>query len=298
MAQAWIEDDGYHAYLNKLQHYAPLDPKTELKLAHRWRKRGDVEASHKLVTSNLRFVVKIANGYRNYGLRVADLVEEGNVGLLEAVKRFDPDRGHRFMTYAAYWVRAYILAHILKQRTLVGVGTGPLQSKMFFRLARERARLAASGGDQGDMDSRLAAVFGTTEERVREMAGRLEGRDVSLDVEIFEDGGTTGLDLLADESAGTEERVADAERGRLVRERVTAAMETLSPRERYIVEHRLLTDDGYTLAEIGRTLGISRERVRQLEERVKTKLQRSLADLADAGDPLPHPLPLALAAAA
>ena len=285
MAQMWMEDDGYHAYLNQLQHHSPLDPKTELRLARRWKKHGDQTAAHRLVTSNLRFVVKIANGYRNYGLRVADLVEEGNVGLLEAVKRFDPERGHRFMTYAAYWVRAYILAHVLKQRTLVGVGTGPLQSKMFFRLARERARLTSLGGTEpGDMDQRLAEVFGTTPERVREMAGRLEGRDVSLDMEIFDDGPTRGLDMLVDGHAGTEEVCADAERDRLVRERVAAAMEGLSQRERYIIEHRLLTDEGSTLAEIGSTLGISRERVRQLEERLKSKLARTLADLADPTD--------------
>ena len=281
---AQFDDDGFRSYLGQLHKYEPLDRETELKIARRWVKRRDKESAQKLVCANLRFVVKLANSYKNYGIRVADLVEEGNVGLLEAVKRFDPERGHRFMTYAAYWIRAYILAHVLKQRTLVGVGTGPLQSKMFFRLARERARLSSVLTDSADVEQRLAETFGTTPERVREMTGRLEGRDVSLDAQLSHDGGATGIDLLPDDKALTEERCADAERSHLVRERVGAAMADLSERERYIIEHRLLSDEGETLAEIGRHLGLSRERVRQIEERLKTKLGRQLEDLRDDDD--------------
>ena len=282
MSTRFDEEDGFRAYLNQLQHHEPLDRKTELRLARRWVKHHDRAAAEKQVCSNLRFVVKLASGYRNYGIRLADLVEEGNIGLLEAVKRFDPERGHRFMTYAAYWIRAYILAHVLKQRSLVGVGTGPLQSKMFFRLARERARITSTGADAHEVEQQLATTFGTTPERVRQMSGRLEGRDVSLDALVFPSGGATGLDLLVDERAEPDEAAADAERGRLVRDRVGAAMKHLSTRERYIVEHRLLSDgDGDTLAEIGRHLGLSRERVRQLEERLKLKLQRELVDLVD-----------------
>src|SRR2546428_5884265 len=162
MSAMHIDDDGLRSYLNQLHKYAPLDRETELRLARRWVKRGEVSAAQRLVCANLRFVVKIANSYKSYGIRVADLVEEGNVGLLEAVKRFDPERGHRFMTYAAYWIRAYILAHVLKQRTLVGVGTGPLQSKLFFRLARERARLASSLGESGDLGPPLRRTLRTT----------------------------------------------------------------------------------------------------------------------------------------
>ena len=288
MTQTLHDDDGYRAYLSNLANYEPLDAKTERKLADRYRKNGDASAAHRLVCSNLRFVVKIANGYRNYGLRIADLVEEGNLGLLEAIRRFEPERGLRFMTYAAYWVRAYILAHVLKQRNLVGVGTGPLQSKMFFRLARERARLTAVLGDNpATINERLAETFGTTVERVREMAGRIEGRDVSLDAEIFDDGSATGLDLLTAGGIDAEEQCADAEREHLVRSRVALAMQALNPRERYIVEHRLLADEEDTLAEIGKELGISRERVRQIEERVKEKLHGHLADLVGEGDPLP-----------
>ena len=287
MAQSQFDDDGLRAYLGQLHKYELLDRETELKIARRWVKRHDKASAQALVLANLRFVVKMANSYKNYGLRVADLVEEGNVGLLEAVKRFDPERGHRFMTYAAYWIRAYILAHVLKQRTLVGVGTGPLQSKMFFRLARERARLSSFLTDGAEVEKRLAETFGTTPERVREMSGRLEGRDVSLDAQLSHEGGSTGLDLLADEGAHVDERCADAERSHLVRSRVGAAMADLSARERYIVEHRLLSDDGETLAEIGRHLGLSRERVRQIEERLKNKLGQQLADLVDEDEALP-----------
>ena len=291
------EEDGFRAYLNQLAHHEPLDRKTELKLARRWVKKGDQAAAQQLVCANLRFVVKIANGYRNYGLRLADLVEEGNIGLMEAIKRFDPERGHRFMTYAAYWIRAFILAHVLKQRSMVGVGTGPLQSKMFFRLARERSRLAANGNDAAEVDRQLAITFGTTEERVRQMSGRLEGRDLSLDALVFPSGASTGLDMLVDTRAEPEEATADAERSRLVRTRVAAAMKHLSPRERYIVNHRLLSDgEGETLAEIGRHLGLSRERVRQLEERLKQKLSLELHDLVDHEETSLSQRPLAAAA--
>src|SRR5437667_135915 len=147
MARPLEDDAGFSTYLAAIQHFQPLDREEELRLARRWLKRNDREAADTLVRANLRFVVKIAMQYRGYGLRVSDLVEEGNIGLCEAVRRFDPSRNLRFMTYAAYWVRAYILAHVLKQFSMVGVGTGPLQSKMFFRLARERARLSTQPGE-------------------------------------------------------------------------------------------------------------------------------------------------------
>src|SRR5947209_8064419 len=164
------EDEGFRTYLSAIQHFQPLDRETELKLARRWLRKKDSAAAHALVEAHLRFVVKIANGYRGYGLRVADLVEEGNIGLLEAVKRFDPSRNLRFMTYAAYWIRAYILAHVLKQWSLVGVGTGPMQSKLFFRMSRERAKITSALGataDESDVEELLAKKFGTSTDRIR-----------------------------------------------------------------------------------------------------------------------------------
>lgn len=276
------EDDAFQAYLSKIQQFEPLDRDTELKLARRWQKRGDVQAAHALVQAHLRFVVKIANGYRGYGLKVADLVEEGNIGLLEAVKRFDPSRNLRFMTYAAYWIRAYVLAHVLKQSSLVGVGTGPMQSKLFFRMARERAKImTALGSDtsEADVEQLLAKRFGTTPERIRDMTGRLDGRDLSLDAAAYRDGSATGLDLLPDEQAeGQEDRAARLEQEDRIRACLGVVVRGLSVRERYILDHRLLSDDAATLADIGRHLNLSRERVRQLEERLKVKLRRALAE--------------------
>jgi RNA polymerase sigma-32 factor len=280
---ATVVEDSFRAYLTQIQRFPTLDRAAEMRLAVRWRDQRDVAAAHELVCANLRYVVKIASGYRGYGLRVADLVEEGNVGLLEAVKRFEPARGLRFMTYGAYWVRAYILAHVLKQWSMVGIGTGPLQSKLFFRLARERARISSALGEVADLEARLAEKFGTSVERVRDMASRLEGKDQSLDAQAFREGAGTVLDHLPDDDQGAEERCAHEELDRLVRERVSGAMKSLSPRERYIIESRLLPrhDEAQTLAEIGRKLGLSRERVRQLEERVKGKLERVLSDLGE-----------------
>jgi alternative sigma factor RpoH len=275
------EDAGFRAYLNAIQRFEPLDRETELRLARRWQKRNDLEAAHTLVRANLRFVVKIANHYRGYGFRIADLVEEGNIGLLEAVKRFDPARNLRFMTYAAYWIRAYILAHVLKQWSLVGVGTGPLQSKLFFRMARERAKISAALGNnmsESAMEERLAEKFGTTPARIRDMTGRLDGKDLSLDMAAYRDGSVSELDLLECDAEGQEECCARAQRDDQVRRRVGRLMASMSDRERYIVERRLLTDEAETLAEIGRHLSLSRERVRQLEERLKLKLRRALAD--------------------
>jgi len=281
MGRRAADDAGFQTYLNAISRFEPLDKDTELRLARRWLKRHDTRAAHRLVEAHLRFVVKIAASYRGYGIRVADLVEEGNVGLMEAVKRFDPDRNLRFMTYAAYWIRAYILAHVLKQWSLVGVGTGPMQSKLFFRMARERAKLTSALGatsSESDVEALLATKFGTTPERIRDMTGRLEGKDSSLDAAAFRDGMVTALDMLPDHSEGQEERTAREQRDEVVRRRVGMLVRGLSSRERYILDHRLLTDEEDTLADIGRHLGLSRERVRPLEERLKLKLRRALSE--------------------
>ncbi len=282
MGRPLEEDAGFTAYLASIQKYEPLDREEELRLARRWIRRKDREAADTLVRANLRFVVKIAMQYRGYGLRVSDLVEEGNIGLCEAVRRFDPSRGLRFMTYAAYWIRAYVLAHVLKQWSMVGVGTGPLQSKLFFRMSRERARITTALGADGTpsaVEERLAAKFGTSVERIRDMTGRLEAKDSSLDQAAWKDGAETQLDRLADDRGeGQEESFERLQRESIVRARVTGISRTLSPRERYILAKRLLCDEQDTLAEIGRHLNLSRERVRQIEDRLKLKLRRALPE--------------------
>jgi RNA polymerase sigma-32 factor len=275
-------DTGLQRYLAAIAKYPLLSREQEVELARRFRAHGDDQAAQALVTANLRFVVKIAAGFRGYGMKLADLIEEGNLGLLEAVKRFDPERGRRFMTYAAFWIRAYILAYVLKTWSLVGVGTGPMQSKLFFRLQRERARLAARLGTGVDVEQRLACKFGTSEDRVRAMEQRLDRRDSSLDMIAFRDGTVTLLELLPDGDADQEQAFNDAERDQLVRDRVRQALVGLDAREILIVRKRLLTDEPVTLAELGRSLGLSRERVRQIEDRVKSKLRRALSDLHEA----------------
>jgi RNA polymerase sigma-32 factor len=280
MARAEREP-GFTTYVQQIRRFPRLDRKTELRLARRWHRHHDRAAADALVEGHLRDVVAIAVQYRGYGFRIADLVEEGNVGLLEAVRRFDPSRNLRFMTYAAYWVRAYILAHVLKQFSMVGVGTGPLQSKMFFRLARERAKLSTQLGESDStITASLAAQFGTSTERVEEMVQRLDRRDASLDAPLFADGDATVLDTLRDEQASQEERAVSSQRNAQVREAVEGVWSQLDERERAIIDLRLFSDgDEATLADIGKQFGLSRERVRQLEARVKTKLRRALGPL-------------------
>ena len=278
--------DDLRLYLRQIADFEPLDREVEQALARRWLDHHDVEAAHTLVRAHLRFVVKLANHYRGYGFQLADLVEEGNVGLMEAVRRFDPERNLRFMTYAAYWIRAYILAHILKQWSLVGVGTGPLQSKLFFRLARERALLQSTLGDsvsETEMEALLAKRFATTPERIRDMTGRLGAKDASLNEAAFRDSDMQGIELLVDETTEDQEGVAGrAEVEAQVRSRLSSVLPRLTDRERFILERRLLADDDVTLAEIGRSLRLSRERVRQLEERLKGKLRKVLSDFQPA----------------
>lgn len=276
------EDRGFRRYLAAADRFPVLDRQTELRLARRWRKQGDRKAANTLIECNLRYVVQIAMKYRGYGIKVADLIEEGNLGLLEALRRFEPERKLRFMTYAAFWVRAYILAYVLKQWSLVGVGSSPASSKMFFRLNATRSRLVQEmGGDSEEVDAALAKSFGTSEEKVRAMSQRLGNHDTSLDAAAYREDGSSLVDLLVDEHDTQEEKTASAERDAYVRGKIRELWAELDPRERVIVEKRLLSgDDEATLADLGRHLGLSRERVRQLEERVKVKLRTALKAVA------------------
>lgn len=282
MFDALATDQGFSRYLSAIERYPVLDRERELALSSSYLS-GDKASGDLLVCCNLRYVVKIAHGYRGYGFRINELVAEGNMGLLQAVRRFEPDRGLRFMTYASYWVRAHVLSYILKHWSLVGVGTGPMQSKLFFRLHREKAKLAARLGTGEDLTAKLAETFGTTEDRIRTMEQRIDARDSSLDAKAFRDGTTTVMDTLTDDGACQEAALMSDEVQSLVHERVADALTRLDEREQVIVHHRLIGGERQTLSEIGKTLGLSRERVRQLEQRVKTKLRRSLADLAPEG---------------
>jgi len=265
-------------YIARVQAIQPLSREREYELACRVRDADDPVAARQLVEANLRYVVAIALSYRRYGVRLADLISEGNVGLMIALRKFDPSRGTRFVTYAAHWIRAYVLDHVIRAWSIVGVGAGPLRSKVFFRLRREKAKILASTSDALEANERLAERFGTTSEKIAMLAHRLEARDVSLDAKVFDDGAATVLDTLAGTGPTQEEEYLVHERSSAVYACVREAVEKLDPRERFIVEVRMMADgpDELSLAEIGRRLGVSRERARQLEARAKQKLRRHL----------------------
>jgi RNA polymerase sigma-32 factor len=265
-------------YIARVRAIAALSREDEYELACRVRDTQDPEAARRLIEANLRYAVAIALSYRRYGVRLADLVSEGNVGLMIALKKFDPARGTRFVTYAAHWIRAYVLDHVIRAWSIVGVGAGPLRSKVFFRLRREKARILASTSDALEANQRLAERFGTTTEKMALLANRLEARDVSLDAKVFDDGATTVLDTVPGAGPSQEDEYLLRERSTTVYACVREAVETLDPRERFIVEVRVMADgaDELSLAEIGRRLGVSRERARQLEVRAKGKLRRHL----------------------
>lgn len=265
-------------YIALVKDIPELTRTQEVDLACRWLTEGDRAAAAQLVNANLRYVVAIALTYRRYGLALGDLVAEGNFGIVHAMRKFDPSRGTRFVTYAAYWIRAYILNFVIRSWSMVGVGSGPLRSKLFFRLRRERARIASLVGEGEAGTALLAERFGAPAEKVLSMARRLEARDLSLDTKVFDDGQTMLVDTLESTAQSQEERFAATEERERLKERLRGAVEGLDPRERYIVEARMMADeeDELSLAEIGRRLGVSRERARQLESRVKKKLRAQL----------------------
>ena len=269
-------------YIERVQKIPRLSREAETRLALRVRDYNDEAAAVELIEANLRYVVAIALGYRRYGLRMGDLISEGNVGLMTALKKFDPDRGTRFVTYAAHWIRALILDHVIRGWSIVGVGSGPLRSKVFFRLRREKAKILAGTNDMDLANEQLAVKFGTTAEKISSLGHRLEARDLSLDATTREDSTTTILDTMASPGPSQEERFFAEERAGTLEERVRDAVKDLDPRERYIVETRIMADapEELSLAEIGRRLGVSRERARQLEARAKAKLKKRLQPTA------------------
>jgi RNA polymerase sigma-32 factor len=280
MAEA-ERDAAISRYISAARDQTALDREEEVDLARLWRDKADPKAAERLIRANLKYVVAIALSYRRYGLRLADLVSEGNLGLMMALRKFDPERGVRFVTYAAYWSRAYILNYVIKSWSMVGGGSGPLRSKMFFKLRRERAmvsNLLGEGNEQQAMEM-LAERIGQTVEKTKEMTRRLEARDVSLDVQQSEDGRVTLLDGLQDGGQNQEERFFEEERREALKGALTDAVAKLDDRERFIVEQRMMADEETSLAEIGRQLGVSRERARQLEARAKAKLKKQLESI-------------------
>ena len=276
--------DSLSTYLSEISQYPLLTQPEEQALARRFRS-GDLAAGHQLVTSNLRFVVKVAYEYRSYGFKMSDLIQEANIGLMKAVQKFDPDKGIRLISYAVWWIRAYLQNYILKSWSLVKLGTTQAQRRLFFALARTRRELEKLGANDGTVVNaeEIARKLNVKASEVREMEQRMGGRDLSLDAPMGEDGDATHLDFVESEAASHADEVADRQEAQMNRERIQRALARLDPRERFIIEQRVMSDAGMTLSELGEHFGFSRERARQLEIRAKDKLKAELAALMPEG---------------
>ncbi|MDG2243076.1 MAG: RNA polymerase sigma factor RpoH [Rhodospirillaceae bacterium] len=268
-------DRGLSAYMQQIKHFPILEKEEEFMLAKRLVEHDDTDAAHKLVTSHLRLVAKIAMGYRFYGLPVSDLISEGNVGLMRAVKKFDPDRGFRLSTYAMWWIKAAINEHVLNSWSLVKLGTVAAQKKLFFNLRKLKAKLNIY--EDGDLSTEaaddIAERLDVSRAEVHSMNGRLSRSDASLNVPVGEDGDLDRIDLLMSETPDQEKVLAEEEERTVGQSLLRQALATLNDRERHIIEQRRLTDEPRTLEDLGVGYGISRERVRQIENRAFEKLQ-------------------------
>ena len=279
MQAAALLSAGTGRYLEEIRRFPMLEAEEECVLATRWREQGDADAAHKLVTSHLRLVVKIAVGYRGYGLPVSEIISEGNVGLMQATKRFDPQQGFRFATYAMWWIKAAIHEYILRSWSLVKIGTTANQKKLFFNLRKAKSKIAAL--EEGDMHpdqvKLIAQRLGVTEQDVVEMNRRLGG-DVSLNAQMRDDPDSgEWQDWLVDEgSADQESRVVESEEFENRKKALAQALSVLNARERRIFEARRLAEDPSTLEDLASEFGVSRERVRQIEVRAFQKVQRAV----------------------
>ena len=271
-----ITTDTFEHYMTQVNRFDLLSATEEHELATRHQRDNDMEAAHSLVCANLRFVVKVANEYRGYGLRLLDLVQEGNIGLMLAVKKFDPARGTRLITYAVWWIRAYIQNYVMRSWSLVKIGTTQMQKKLFFKLAQTRNALRnLTGSDQLED---VARELDVNEKVVAEMSQRMGSRDTSLDVELTEGEGYTMLNTLADESDNQEDLLLANEEQQLNKKRTSIALEILKPRERRIIEQRILTDAPKTLQDLADEFGVSRERIRQIEQNALNKLRTVMSE--------------------
>jgi RNA polymerase sigma-32 factor len=278
MQVATLVSAGTTRYLEEIRRFPMLEAEEESVLAKRWREHGDRDAAHKLVTSHLRLVAKIAVGYRGYGLPLSEVISEGNVGLMQAAKRFDPQKGFRFATYAMWWIKAAIQEYILRSWSLVKMGTTANQKKLFFNLRKAKSKISAleEGDLRPDQVKLIAQRLGVTEQDVIDMNRRLGG-DVSLNAPIRDDGDSgEWQDWLVDEVSDQESRLAESEQLENRKKALGEALSVLNKRERRIFEARQLADDPITLEGLAVEFGISRERVRQIEVRAFQKVQKAV----------------------
>jgi RNA polymerase sigma-32 factor len=281
---ALSSDSGLSRYLSEIRKFPLLTPEEEYMFAKRLKEHGDAEAARRLVTSHLRLVAKIAMGYRGYGLPIAEIVSEGNVGLMQAVKRFEPDKGFRLATYAMWWIRASIQEYVLRSWSMVKLGTTAAQKKLFFNLRKAKSNIGAI--EDGDLTHahtvKLADQLGVTEREVTDMNRRLSGPDSSLNAPLRSESESEWQDWLADDTMDQETRLAEREELGDRHDLLAGAMSTLTERERDIIQARRLQDEPATLEELSQKFGVSRERVRQIEVRAFEKLQKSMGGLTTA----------------
>ena len=281
--KALVPFDPLQRYLAEIRRFRILSREEEHELAVEYKEYGNVEAAYKLVTANLRLVVMIAREYQKAFKNLLDLIQEGNMGLMEAVKNFDPYRGVRFPSYAVWWIRAYMIRYIMNDWRMVKIGTTQAQRKLFFNLQKEKEKLEAEGLTPGP--KLLAQRLNVKEDEIVEMEQRLGSRDLSVDVPLGENDEATLLHFLPDDKQSPEEQFAETQYQQLLREKMESFAGTLKDKELVIYRERLLNEDPVTLREIGEKYGISRERVRQIEERVKKKLKtflsKEMSDLKD-----------------
>jgi RNA polymerase sigma-32 factor len=264
------------SYLTQANQFPLLSQKEEFELAVRYRKYNDIKAAQKLITSNLRFVVKVAFEYKSYGIKLLDLIQEGNIGLMMAVKKFDPYKGYRLISYAIWWIRAYIQNFIIKNWSLVKIGTTQAQKKLFYKIGKVRKALEASRENEKKYEL-LANDLDVTKEDIIEMEQRMSSRDLSLNAPLDEDKELTHFDLLQENSPNQEE-ILSQEQEKKIREReVLNAMQRLSEKEVYVIKNRIMADSPLTLQEIGNHLKLSRERVRQIESEALKKLKKEIS---------------------
>jgi RNA polymerase sigma-32 factor len=276
-------DQSLNRYLAEIRKFPVLKPEQEYMLAKRYQEHGDSKAAEQLVTSHLRLVSKIAMGYRGYGLPVSELISEGNIGLMQGVKKFDPERGFRLATYAMWWIRASMQEFILRSWSLVKIGTTSAQKKLFFNLRRMKNNLQAF--EDGDLNhetlAKIATDLGVSEAEVNNMNRRMSmGGDTSLNVPMREDGDGQWQDWLVDHEPLQDERVAEEQEGSMRRDMLAQAMDSLNEREQHILAERRLTEEPKTLEELSQVYKVSRERVRQIEVRAFEKLQSAMLRIA------------------
>jgi RNA polymerase sigma-32 factor len=269
-------------YLQQIKKFPMLSQKEEISLARKWIKKGDTAAAHKLVTSHLRLVARIAMGYKGYGLPITELISEGNIGLMQAVKKYDPEKGFRLSTYAMWWIRAAIQEYVLKSWSLVKIGTTAAQKKLFFNLKKIKNQLTSynDGSLKPDQVKEIAERLDVTEAEVSDMEGRISGTDYSLNAVVSDDGESEWQDWLVDEDADQEVKLAEREELSKRKHLLSKAINILNDREQEIISARKLSEIPKTLEELSKTYKISRERVRQIEEKAFAKLQLEMVSLA------------------